>query len=96
MEVFGFPISTIYIALLFISGIFVLLYALFGDIIEGLDEGIPFLQPNSNRFFRYFCFRHRIRIGNRNLLVKCHYFSNRSDRRVSSHHVFTLLFLLYR
>ncbi len=45
MEVFGFPISTIYIALLFISGIFVLLYALFGDIIEGLDEGIPFLNP---------------------------------------------------
>ena len=45
MEVFGFSLPTIYIALLFISGIFVLLYALFGDIIEGLDEGIPFLNP---------------------------------------------------
>lgn len=45
MEIFGFSLPTIYIALLFISGIFVLLYALFGDIIEGLDEGIPFFNP---------------------------------------------------
>lgn len=45
VELFGFSITTIYIVILFLSGIFVLLYALFGDILEGLDEGIPFFNP---------------------------------------------------
>lgn len=45
MEIFGVSILSIYLTMLIVSGILVLLYILFGDILEGIGEGIPFFQP---------------------------------------------------
>ncbi|MBO0993459.1 NfeD family protein [Bacillus sp. SD088] len=45
MTVFGYPIETIYLILLVASGVLTLLYLFFGDIFDGADEVIPFLNP---------------------------------------------------
>ncbi|WP_282140089.1 hypothetical protein [Cytobacillus oceanisediminis] len=44
MELFGFPIQTIYLFTLIFSGILIILYVFFGDIADGIGEGI-FLNP---------------------------------------------------
>ncbi|MCJ7840815.1 hypothetical protein MUB24_07835 [Lederbergia sp. NSJ-179] len=45
MSLFGYPIETIYLVLLVISGTLTLLYLFFGDVLEGADEVSPFLNP---------------------------------------------------
>ncbi|GIN59782.1 hypothetical protein [Lederbergia ruris] len=45
MTLFGYPIETIYLILLVVSGVLTLLYLFFGDILEGADEVSPFLNP---------------------------------------------------
>lgn len=44
MELFGFPIQTIYLFTLIFSGILIILYVFFGDIADGIGEG-SFLNP---------------------------------------------------
>lgn len=44
MELFGFPIQTIYLSTLIFSGILIILYMFFGDIADGIGEG-SFLNP---------------------------------------------------
>lgn len=45
MELFGESLQTIYLYSLIISGVLTVLYVLFGDMLEGLFEGIPFVNP---------------------------------------------------
>lgn len=45
IELFGFPIQTIYLAVLIISGVLILFYTLFGDFLEGIGEVSPVLNP---------------------------------------------------
>ncbi|WP_338751894.1 NfeD family protein [Bacillus sp. FJAT-52991] len=45
MELFGFPIDTVYLFLLIASASMVILYILFGDVLSGADDGIPFFNP---------------------------------------------------
>lgn len=45
MELFGIPLPTIYLYVLIFSGALTLLYLFFGDMIEGIFEGIDFLNP---------------------------------------------------
>lgn len=45
MDIFGLPITTVYLIVLGISGATTLLYILFGDFMEGIGEGIPLLNP---------------------------------------------------
>ncbi|WP_062105723.1 NfeD family protein [Bacillus niameyensis] len=45
MTLFGYPIETIYLILLIISGVATILYLFFGDVLEGADEISPFLNP---------------------------------------------------
>ena len=45
MDIFGVPLQTIYLYGLIISAIFMFLYLLFGDVIEGVFEGVSFLNP---------------------------------------------------
>jgi hypothetical protein len=47
MEIFGYPLQTIYLAGLIIGGVLTLLYILLGDILEGIFEAIPdgYLNP---------------------------------------------------
>ncbi|KRG12690.1 hypothetical protein [Lederbergia galactosidilytica] len=45
MTLFGYPIETIYLILLVVSGVLTLLYLFFGDILDGADEVSPFLNP---------------------------------------------------
>jgi len=45
MEIFGLPITSFYLLVLLGMGIITLLYVLFGDVLEGIGEGIPFLNP---------------------------------------------------
>ncbi len=44
MELFGFPIQTIYLCTLVFSGILIILYVFFGDIADGIGEG-SYLNP---------------------------------------------------
>lgn len=44
MELFGFPIQTIYLSTLIFSGILIILYVFFGDMADGIGEG-SFLNP---------------------------------------------------
>ncbi|WP_033826730.1 hypothetical protein [Bacillus andreraoultii] len=45
MEIFGYPIQTIYLAILIISGVLILFYMLFGDFLDGVGDVSPFLNP---------------------------------------------------
>lgn len=45
MELFGLPIQTIYLYVLIISGLCIILYLFFGDVIEGISEATGFLNP---------------------------------------------------
>lgn len=45
MELFGFPIQSVYLTILITSGVLTLFYILFGDIMDGIGEGIPILNP---------------------------------------------------
>lgn len=45
MTLFGYPIETIYLILLAISGLLTLIFILFGDIFDGIFESISFINP---------------------------------------------------
>lgn len=45
MTLFGTPIETIYLTLLIVAGVLTVLYLFFGDVLEGIGEGIVFLNP---------------------------------------------------
>lgn len=45
MELFGTPLPTIYLYVLIFSGALTVLYLFFGDMIEGIFDGINFLNP---------------------------------------------------
>lgn len=45
MELFGLPLETVYLYGLVISGAITILYLFFGDFLEGVMEGIPFINP---------------------------------------------------
>jgi len=45
MELFGMPIQNIYLTILVIAFISTILFMFFGDFLEGVGEGIPFLNP---------------------------------------------------
>jgi membrane-bound ClpP family serine protease len=45
MELFSWPLETIYFYGLVISGAVTILYLFFGDFIESVMEGIPFINP---------------------------------------------------
>ena len=45
MELFGWPLETIYLYGLIVSGAITILYLFFGDFLEGVMEGIPFINP---------------------------------------------------
>lgn len=45
VTLFGYPIETIYLILLIISGVATILYLFFGDVLEGADEISPLLNP---------------------------------------------------
>ncbi|WP_087941730.1 NfeD family protein [Bacillus kwashiorkori] len=45
MELFGVPIQTVYLWVLIIAGAFTLLYILFGDLLDGVFEALPFFNP---------------------------------------------------
>lgn len=45
MDIFGIPLQTIYLYGLIISAILTFMYLLFGDVIEGVFEGINFINP---------------------------------------------------
>ncbi|WP_203364569.1 NfeD family protein [Bacillus sp. REN10] len=45
MELFGFPILTVYFFLLIASVFMTVLYVLFGDVLSGMEDGIPFFNP---------------------------------------------------
>ncbi|WP_100401540.1 NfeD family protein [Bacillus sp. FJAT-42315] len=45
MELFGFPIDTVYLFLLIASTSVTVLYILFGDVLGGADDGVPFFNP---------------------------------------------------
>nr|WP_026045571.1 hypothetical protein [Paenisporosarcina sp. TG-14] len=46
MGVSGVAIEQIYLYVLLIVGAATILYVFFGDVIEGIDEGIPFFNPS--------------------------------------------------
>lgn len=45
MELFGLPIVQIYLYTLIISGLITIVYLFFSDAIDGIGEGVPFLDP---------------------------------------------------
>jgi membrane-bound ClpP family serine protease len=45
MTLFGVDIQTIYLTTLIISGCITVLYLFFGDVMDGVGESIPFLNP---------------------------------------------------
>ncbi|WP_210367706.1 NfeD family protein [Bacillus sp. REN3] len=45
MELFGLPLETIYLYGLVISGVATILYLFFGDMLAGIAEGVPFVNP---------------------------------------------------
>jgi membrane protein implicated in regulation of membrane protease activity len=45
MELFGWPLETIYLYALVISGAVTIIYLFFGDFLGGVTEGIPFINP---------------------------------------------------
>lgn len=45
MDIFGVPLQTIYLYGLMISAILTFLYLLFGDVVEGIFEGMNFINP---------------------------------------------------
>jgi membrane-bound ClpP family serine protease len=45
MELFNWPLETIYFYGLVVSGAITILYLFFGDFLEGVMEGIPFINP---------------------------------------------------
>ncbi|MFS0672217.1 hypothetical protein [Ornithinibacillus sp. 179-J 7C1 HS] len=45
MTLFGVDIQTIYLTTLIISGCLIVLYIFFGDILDAVSEGVPFLNP---------------------------------------------------
>lgn len=45
MELFGLSLSQIYLIVLLVGGAITLIYILFGDVLEGIGEGVPFLNP---------------------------------------------------
>lgn len=45
MELFGTPLPTIYLYVLIISGALTLLYLFFGEMIDGIFDGVDFLNP---------------------------------------------------
>jgi membrane protein implicated in regulation of membrane protease activity len=45
MEFFGWPLESIYFYSLVISGGITIIYLFFGDFLEGVMEGIPFVNP---------------------------------------------------
>lgn len=45
MTLFGVDIQTIYLTTLIISGCLIVLYIFFGDVLDAVSEGIPFLNP---------------------------------------------------
>lgn len=45
MTLFGYPLETIFLIILIISGVITILYVFFGDVLEGTDEITPFLSP---------------------------------------------------
>ncbi|MGM0920194.1 MAG: hypothetical protein ACQEWW_03035 [Bacillota bacterium] len=56
MDMFGYPIETIYLIGLIIAGSLTLLLVFFGDAIEGITGGIPFLSPTLVLAFLTFFF----------------------------------------
>jgi membrane protein implicated in regulation of membrane protease activity len=55
LELYGVPVQTIYLYTLIIAGSLTLLFLFFGDVFEGLLEGIPFLNPTLVlSFFTFF------------------------------------------
>ncbi|WP_420828838.1 MULTISPECIES: NfeD family protein [Metabacillus] len=53
---FGYPIETIYLFGLIIAGSLTLLFVFFGDAVEGITGGIPFLSPTLVLAFMTFFF----------------------------------------
>lgn len=47
MELFGYSLENIYLVVLLLSGAIMLLYLLFGDVIEGAFEAFGFLNPTT-------------------------------------------------
>lgn len=45
MELFGLPITQVYLYALIISGAITIVYILFGDVVEGIGELSPLLDP---------------------------------------------------
>ncbi|GGA87286.1 hypothetical protein [Ornithinibacillus halotolerans] len=45
MTIFGIDIQTIYLTTLIISGCLIVLYLFFGDVLDAVGEGVPFLNP---------------------------------------------------
>ena len=45
MELFGWPLETIYLYGLVISGAITIIYLFFGDFLDGVMEGIPLINP---------------------------------------------------
>jgi membrane-bound ClpP family serine protease len=45
MTLFGVDIQTVYLTALIISGCLTVLYLFFGDVMDGVSEGIPLLNP---------------------------------------------------
>lgn len=45
VELFGMPIIQVYLYVLIIAGIITIIYVLFSDIVEGIGEISPFLDP---------------------------------------------------
>lgn len=45
MELFGLPIVQIYLYTLIISGLITIVYLFFSEAIDGIGEGVPFLDP---------------------------------------------------
>ncbi|MBS8263168.1 hypothetical protein DYI25_01805 [Mesobacillus boroniphilus] len=45
MELFGMPLETMYLYGLVVSGAVTILYLFFGDVLEGITEAIPFVNP---------------------------------------------------
>ncbi len=54
MELFGLSLSQIYLIVLLVAGAITLIYILFGDVLEGIGEGVPFLNPTIILFFLIF------------------------------------------
>ncbi|WP_067727713.1 hypothetical protein [Oceanobacillus damuensis] len=45
MTIFGYPLESLYLIMLVVSGLLTVLYIFFGDILEGIGETVFFMNP---------------------------------------------------